>query len=145
VFVACIKGKETLQTLLQVNSKSNTTTLAMKAKDKITVSVSQTSTSAKVVVTDLTTKGTQSMTGAGGKDSTSNIGTNAITIGGASVGNPKFGTLTYSSDRTNGAAIGTLPHTAYNEATATTGGTLRILTSALNTAGNSFTATYKHA
>jgi len=148
VFVVCESGTLIFQNLLEVNGTSPTTLkFTPVAKDKITVSVTQTSTGAKVIVKDLTQVKSQTYTGvkgsSAGTDDNSNIGDNAVTIGGTAVGNPRFGTSTFSKDLTNGVAIGPLPHTAYNEATAATGGKVRILTSSLNTAGNSFKTTYK--
>jgi hypothetical protein len=150
VFVVCESGSLVFQNLLEVNGHSPTTLkFTPAAGNKMTVSVTQTSTGAKVVVNDLTLKKSQTYAGvkgsSSGTDDNSNIGDGGITLNGTSVGNPSFGSISYSNDLTNKVAIGTLPYTAYNEATAATGGTVQILTAKLGKTGNSFKTTFEHA
>ncbi len=149
VFIMCESGSLVFQNLLEVNGSSPTTLkFTPAAGNKMTVSVTQTSTGAKVVVDDLTQKKSQSYSGvkgsSSGTDDNSNIGDGGITISGTAVGNPSFGPITFSKDLTNKVAIGTLPYTAYNEATAASGGTVQILTAKLGTTGTSFKTTFEH-
>jgi hypothetical protein len=150
VFIVCESGSLVLQNFLEVNGNSPTTfKFTPAAGDKITVSVSQTSTAAKVVVNDLTQKKSQSYAGvkgsSAGTDDNSNIGDGGVDINGTAVLNPSFGSITFTKDLTNKVAIGTLPYTAYNEATAASGGTVQILTAKLGKTGNSFKTTFENA
>ena len=143
VFVVCEKGKLAFQNYIAINNYSPAGfSFTPAAGDKITVAIKQSSVGAKVTVHDVTQLRSQTFTLLGasfaGSDDTSDIGDSAISINGVNVSNPAFGAIAFSHVWTNGVAIGILPNTGYDEATATTGGSLRILSSQLSNTGNWF-------
>jgi hypothetical protein len=150
VFVACEQGTLIFQNFLSVNNHTASVfAFTPRAKDKITVAVKQTAAGARVTVRDITQRASETYIGLNstfaGTDDSSNIGDGAVVIGGSAVGNPRFGSIAFSRAWTNGMAIGTMPNTAYNEASAAKGGTLRIMSSKLSAAGNWFKTTFEHA
>jgi hypothetical protein len=137
------------QNYIEINGSSPTTSAFTAAPgDQIIVAVKQTSAGAKVILRDATQATSQTFTrlgsGFAGSDDTADIGVSAVALNGVDVPNPVFGSVSFARAWTNGADIGTLPHTAYNEASATAGGTVRVVTSVLNTAGNWFRTTQMH-
>jgi hypothetical protein len=150
VFVVCDNGKLVIQNYISVNNYSPATvSFTPAAGDKMTVAVEQSSAGAKVIVSDRTQGRAQTFARYGssfaGSDDTSNIGDSTVSINGVTVPNPAVGAISFTRALTNGVAIGMLPHTAYDEATAVTGGSVRIWASQLNTAGNWFRTTLMHA
>ena len=145
VFVACDNGGLILRNYISINNYSPaTTSFAPAPGDRITVAIKQSTVGAKVIVRDLTQLRGQTFTLLGasfaGSDDTSNIGDSAISLSGTSVPNPAFGSILFSHVWTNGVAIGALPNTGYNQATAPIG-SVKISTSPLNTAGTWFRTT----
>jgi hypothetical protein len=150
VYVACDNGKLMLQNYLEINNYSPVmVTFTPAAGDQITVAAKQTSAGAKVTLYDVTQKKVQTFVLLGsrfaGSDDTTNIGVSTIAISGVDVPNAGFGTIAFSRAMTNGVAIGTLPNTAYDEATASTGGAVKVVSSRLSKAGNWFRTTQMHA
>ena len=149
VFVACSNGKPVYQSYIAINNYVPTTLYFKPAAgDKISAAVKQTSAGATVTLKDITQKRSQTLTLFGslfaGSDDTSNIGVSGVTMNGVNVPNCSFGAFSFTRAWTNGVSIGTLPNTAYDEATPTSTGagpSVQIMTSPLSKAGNWFRTT----
>jgi hypothetical protein len=149
VYVVCENGKLIFQNYIAINNYApKTVAFTPAAGDQITVTVRQSSAGGRVTINDVTQAKSQSLVLLGslfaGKDDTANIGDSTVAISGIDVPNSSFGSISFSRVSTNGAAIGTLPNTSYDETTASTGGAVKIFSSKLSTAGNWFRTTQLH-
>jgi hypothetical protein len=147
VAVGCKSGKAFYEAVLTINNK---TTLegAVSAGDTIMASGSMSATKVSVSVKDTTHALSKSASGTGSKPTDVADGMTAVPVATGStklLPIPKFGTVGITSALLDGKTPKADSAIAVNMATAATGGTVKILTGALNGTGNGWTETWKHA
>ena len=146
VEAVCYSGAPAYAGVLVVNGVQTViTTFAPKPGATVTLKVSESATATKVKLTDVTTGKTQSASGTGGTNVDVFEGVDALdnSSTGAQLPNPDFSTITCSGGKIDSVTVGAAGASGINEQTS--GGTLQILTGALNAGGNGWTETYEHA
>jgi hypothetical protein len=140
----CYDGAPAYAGVLVVNGTATQTSFTPGPGDKIKVKVSESASATSVKLTDVTTSQTAHTSGAGGTNADVLDGIDALeSTSGSQLPNPDFGTMTYSGGKIDGVTVSAAGATGINEQTS--GGTLQILTSALNSGGNGWTEKFKHA
>jgi hypothetical protein len=144
VIIACQNGAPAFGAAIEVNGGA----LLIASKwtpqpgDLIRVSVSESATASKVVVTDVTQKHSFGKSSTGGTNSSLLVGIDTLVSSGATLPVPNFGTAKFTGGSIDGTTVKAAGGVAYNLKSS---GVLKIATSALNLAGNTWKETFKHS
>ncbi len=145
LFTGCVNGKSVDFPALVINgSETNYPKSLFSAGDVISLSTKVTTAGTTVQARDASTGVTRKLTGAGAAASAAYIGDSAwFTSGGALLGVPNFGTLTFTNCLIDGGALAVSLPSQYQRVNSSS--TVQIATGSLSPGGTTFATTYNHS